>query len=187
MYPSYSAIQRARGSFCYLFFGDGASACVVRMTSYDQKGIFALGDHHSALISDSSSDMVWTVGSTGFSLYLSPRIPELIGQSVPIELERLIGQEVKPELWAIHPGGRGIIDKLQVMYDLTDAQTRPSRTILRDYGNMSSATLLFVLQEMRQGLQSRLEGHKDGIAIAFGPGLSMELMKISYIEGYSYA
>jgi predicted naringenin-chalcone synthase len=125
--------------------------------------------------------MVWEVGNYGFDLYLSPSIPKLLGSFIPAEVEFLMSGEAKPELWAIHPGGRGIIDTLQEVFGLSDAQTQASRTVLRDYGNVSSATLLFVLDEMRQGLKAQHAEQTKGIALAFGPGLTAEMIRIAYL------
>ncbi|MHC2183898.1 putative naringenin-chalcone synthase [Paenibacillus sp. PvR052] len=162
------------------FFGDGASACVVGSAGPNHSGVYQLENDHTVLMPDSAEEMVWEVGNTGFDLYLSPHIPKLIGQGVPAEVERFLGQ-TKPELWAIHPGGRGIVDTLQDIFGLTDDQVRPSRNVLRQYGNLSSATILFVLNEMKQELQSRRSGPTSGIALAFGPGLTAEMAKITYL------
>jgi predicted naringenin-chalcone synthase len=163
------------------FFGDGASACIIGATGPNHHGIFQLGNEHSILLPDSAEEMVWEVGNYGFDLYLSTNIPKLIGRFIPEQVERLISGDQKPDIWAIHPGGKGIIDTLEEMFGLTDDQTRPSRTILRNYGNMSSATILFVLKEMRQGLKSRCCGPTNGVSLAFGPGLSFEMIQITYL------
>jgi predicted naringenin-chalcone synthase len=167
--------------FAAAFFGDGASACVVGEPGQSGNGMFILGAARTAIWPDSSGEMTWDIGNFGFTLYLSPRIPGLIERHMPAELEGLLGGEPRPELWAIHPGGRGIVDALQNLYALSDAQTRASRTILRKYGNLSSATLLFVLQEMRRELDAAGQGLKPGVALAFGPGLHAELMQIVYL------
>lgn len=163
------------------FFGDGASACIVGCAGTDHKGIFQLGSERSVLLPESADEMVWEVGNYGFDLYLSPNIPRLIGRWIPAEIDRLLSGGNRPELWAIHPGGRGIIDALQEVYGLTDEQVNPSRTVLRHYGNLSSVTILFVLHEMRQQLQDRRCGPVSGVAIAFGPGLTAEMAQITYL------
>lgn len=163
------------------FFGDGASACVVGSTGPNHAGIYQLGGDHTILLPDSAEEMVWEVGNFGFDLYLSPNIPNLIGKFIPEQVEQLISGDQLPELWAIHPGGKGIIDTLEDIYELTEEQTRPSRAVLRNYGNMSSATILFVLHEMRQELISRGAGPTNGVSIAFGPGLTCEMIKIAYL------
>ncbi|SFK97715.1 Predicted naringenin-chalcone synthase [Paenibacillus sp. 1_12] len=167
--------------FAASFFGDGASACIVGSPGPEHKDVFQLGNGHSILLPNCADEMVWEVGNFGFDLYLSPSIPKLIASWIPAEVERLLNGEPNPELWAIHPGGRGIVDALQNIFKLTDEQTRPSRTVLRDYGNVSSATLLFVLNEMKQELRSKGSGPANGIALAFGPGLTAEMIKIEYL------
>jgi predicted naringenin-chalcone synthase len=168
------------------FFGDGSSACIVGSTGPNHNGIFQLGNEHSILLPDSAEEMVWEVGNYGFDLYLSTNIPKLVGRFIPEQVEYLISGGQKPDLWAIHPGGKGIIDTLEEMYGLTDEQTRPSRTVLRDYGNMSSATILFVLDEMRHELKRRGSGPTNGVSLAFGPGLTCEMIQISYLPSVTF-
>ncbi|MFF2886471.1 type III polyketide synthase [Paenibacillus sp. NPDC057967] len=162
------------------FFGDGASACVVGRPEVHHRDVFLLGDERSVLLPGSSGEMIWEVGNHGFDLYLSPSIPRLIGEHVPAEVDRLLDGVPKPELWAIHPGGRGIVDTLQETFALSDGQTSASRTVLRNYGNMSSATILFVLSEMKRTLREEKAGYKAGVALAFGPGVTAEMIRIAY-------
>jgi predicted naringenin-chalcone synthase len=172
---------RREDLFAASFFGDGASACVVGSAEAKHEDIFELGKDHSVLLPDSADKMVWEVGNFGFNLFLSPEIPKLIGQFIPAEVERLLdGEKTALDLWAIHPGGRGIIDNLQQMFGLTDKQTRPSLSVLRNYGNISSATILFVLSEMKRELKDHGSGPVQGIAMAFGPGLTAEMLRICY-------
>jgi predicted naringenin-chalcone synthase len=76
------------------------------------------------------------------------------------------------DLWAVHPGGRAILEKIQSGLELEPAQLNASRSVLRDYGNMSSATILFVLDKMLRDADE--EGDKLVLAMAFGPGLTIE-------------
>ncbi|CAM4162138.1 type III polyketide synthase [Paenibacillus alkaliterrae] len=161
------------------FFGDGASACVVAKADSRHKHVFLLGEQRSVLLPEGAEEMVWEVGNYGFDLYLSPNIPKLIGEWIPQEIERLCGTE-KPELWAVHPGGKGIIEVLRDRYALSDEQVAPSLGVLRDIGNVSSATILFVLQAMRKQLREQGSTGVEGLALAFGPGLTAELIKIAY-------
>nr|WP_063761693.1 type III polyketide synthase [Paenibacillus tyrfis] len=164
------------------FFGDGASACVVGRARPEHKKVFRLGKGNTVLLPDSTDEMVWEVGNYGFDLFLSPNIPKLLGRYVPAEIEQIFNGKTLPELWAIHPGGRGIIDTLQDLFALSEEQTRPSRNTLRNYGNVSSATILFVLDEYRRELTpARTDTHPIcGIALAFGPGLTAELIEVDY-------
>ncbi|NOU93292.1 type III polyketide synthase [Paenibacillus sp. LMG 31456] len=167
--------------FATSFFGDGASACIVGTPGPDHKAIFQLGKEHSVLLPDSANEMVWELGDHGFDLYLSPSIPKLIGSLIPNQLEQMFAGGGNPDLWAIHPGGRGIVDILRERFELTVEQVRPSLSVLRDYGNVSSATILFVLQEMRRELTGDGSGPMSGIALAFGPGLTAEMIKFKYL------
>ncbi|WP_313823131.1 type III polyketide synthase [Citricoccus sp.] len=126
--------------------------------------------------------MAWNIGDHGFEMILGTYVPHIIDEHITGALEPLLAAE--PELgarpyaelehWAIHPGGRSILDKVQARLELTDAQLEPARDTLRDYGNMSSATVLFVLQRI---LERAGESGTDGervCAMAFGPGLTVE-------------
>ncbi|WEK55921.1 MAG: type III polyketide synthase [Candidatus Cohnella colombiensis] len=166
--------------FTAAFFGDGASACVVGTADLANKGMLTIHKAQEVIIPNTSTKMKWTVGNYGFQLQLSPEIPRIIAKEVPDVFRLFWEDESLPDLWAIHPGGRGIIDSLQASFDLTDAQTESSRSILHRYGNMSSATILFVLADIRQRLLDNAEGDKDGIALAFGPGITAELIRFSY-------
>jgi alpha-pyrone synthase len=172
--------DRKEDLFGAAFFGDGAAACVVSRIEGQAGGGFVLEDALTTLFPDCEEEMVWRLGNHGFSLYLSPRIPQLIEQYVPREIEHLLDGSGKPELWAIHPGGRGIIDAMESLYSLTAEQTHASRNVLRNYGNLSSATIFFVLHELRRQLKSSESVAKPGLILAFGPGLQAELMRFTY-------
>lgn len=163
------------------FFGDGASACVVGRAQLRDKGMFQLGEERSVLLPDYAEEMVWEVGDHGFDLYLSPNIPKRIGEGVPPLLKDWLDHAAPPGLWAIHPGGKGIVDALQDRLGLSEEQVAFSRGVLRQYGNMSSVTILFVLKEMRRKLDERKACEEEGIALAFGPGLTAELVRFRYL------
>lgn len=165
--------------FTAAFFGDGASACVVGNTVRPESGQYALARSASVMLPESTDAMKWTIGNYGFRLQLSPRIPQLVAEYVPQVLEAFWGQDPLPELWAIHPGGRAIIDALEKTFRLHDAQTEASRSVLRGYGNMSSATILFVLDALRRQVRGS-KAPAEGIALAFGPGVACELLRFSY-------
>jgi len=81
--------------------------------------------------------------------------------------------------WAVHPGGRSILDRVQRALELTDEQLSPSRAVLRDDGNMSSATVLFILRrilhgEAEDGSTATPDRPERVVAMAFGPGLTVE-------------
>lgn len=165
--------------FAAALFGDGASACVVGAAGHG--GLFALGEYLSVLLPAGGADMTWHIGDAGFDLVLSPSIPALLAEFLPEQIERLLGGDPLPPLWAVHPGGKGIVEAVGRSFALNGAQTEPSLSVLRRYGNMSSATILFVLDELRrtrnasQGAQTVTE--PEGVATAFGPGLTAELLR----------
>src|SRR5690606_11541383 len=91
--------------------------------------------------------------------------------------ELSIGESVAH--WAIHPGGRSILDKVEERLKLSEQQLHPAREVLRQYGNMSSATVLFVLRRILEE-----EGARDGervTAMAFGPGLTAETALLTVV------
>ncbi|MNM91816.1 Alpha-pyrone synthesis polyketide synthase-like Pks11 [compost metagenome] len=171
--------------FAASFFGDGAAACVIGSPHQHHKHYLDLGRGYSVLLPDSTEDMTWEVGNTGYDLYLSPRIPKLLGMHLETEITALLGGDKLPELWAIHPGGRGIVDSVQEVMNLTGDHTKYSREILRTVGNISSVTIIFVLNVMRQEMKSMDQDREEGIAMAFGPGLTAELMRFTYMPAYS--
>lgn len=108
----------------------------------------------SALTPNGAEDMAWTIGDNGFDMVLSSYIPDIIESNLDGVLSPIWAQSGrKPQdidLWAVHPGGRAIVDKVQANLGLEDHQVASSRRVLRDYGNMSSATILFVLRDLMQ-------------------------------------
>ena len=111
----------------------------------------------------------WRLGEPAFKMGLGKGLPEIVRAEVESFARTLTPPATPMERlgWAIHPGGRAVLDVVQEALGLSAAQVSPSRRVLSDYGNMSSPTLLFVLAAMPQDLRS-------GIALAFGPGLSLE-------------
>ncbi len=118
--------------------------------------------------------MAWTIGDSGFTMVLSSYVPEILGANIGGVLEPLLeGAGLEGiDHWAVHPGGRSILDKVQKSLALSDADLIPSRKTLRDYGNMSSATILFVLREIMD--RPVHKGSETVCAMAFGPGLTVE-------------
>jgi predicted naringenin-chalcone synthase len=114
-------------------------------------------------------------------MQLSSQIPRMLGQVAPQALQTLFENASDPHFWAIHPGGRSIVDQIEQVFRLTPEHVAPSRAVLRRYGNMSSPTILFVLKDVQEQLreQQLLEG-QEGVAMAFGPGLVTEMARLTY-------
>lgn len=163
-------------------FGDGAAAALVTAVpgppGTTTLTIDRLG---TELTPVGEYDMAWTIGDTGFEMVLSTAVPKIIDAYIQPALEPLFTDE--PELgadpaqtiahWAIHPGGRSILDKVELTLGLSARQLEPSRRILRDYGNMSSATVLFILKDILENGNEDSDGDRV-CAMAFGPGLTVE-------------
>lgn len=173
------------------FFADGASACLVGAPDALDGDYFLLSGFHTSMKPETESEMVWQIGNYGFALRLSPRIPEHLAHSAPATLAGLFPDQ-SPAFWAIHPGGSAIIDRLAKSFALREEDVAASRAVLRNYGNLSSATILFVLQETRRLLvekrsvevatdKERQQDEITGVAMAFGPGLVIEMARIGYV------
>ncbi|NMO95627.1 type III polyketide synthase [Paenibacillus lemnae] len=177
----FQPVMEKEALFAASFFGDASASCVVGEAEDHHADYLQLGTGYSVLLPDSTEDMTWEVGNYGFDLFLSPRIPKMLGSHLVPELDKLLAGDSMPELWAIHPGGRGIVDSVQDVLNLRDDQTRFSRDILRNAGNLSSCTIMFVLNAMVSDLKSQDSASKEGVAMAFGPGLTAELMRFKYV------
>jgi predicted naringenin-chalcone synthase len=165
-------------------FADGAAACLVGAATQAHGDHFVVEAFHTSLQPDSTTDMVWHVGDYGFSLELSALIPRRLEQAAPEALRSLVDDPSTLQFWAIHPGGRAIVDRLAAAFELSDEQAEPSRAVLREYGNMSSPTVLFVLQAWRERLRAQHTGDApDGVMMAFGPGLVTEMAHMVYLPG----
>lgn len=153
-------------------FADGAAAAVVTADSSSDDAI-VLRDFASVVVPDSTNCMSWRIGDHGFEMSLSIDVPARIrGVVRPWVSEWLAGQNLTIEAvggWAVHPGGPRILDAFAEAVRLPDEALDCSRGILQRFGNMSSPTVLFILDELlRRGTDS------PSVIIAFGPGLTIE-------------
>ncbi|MDE8343206.1 MAG: type III polyketide synthase [Acidocella sp.] len=160
----------------FMLFGDGASAALV---TADATGL-ALGDFRSALIPESADMITWHVGDQGFVMYLSGQVPAKITQALREDTGGLLRGEGTQaiDLWAVHGGGRTVLDAVETGLSLPPAALAASRTILRQHGNMSSATIMFVLAHML----GETDGEKRGLAMAFGPGMVAETFRFTRLN-----
>jgi predicted naringenin-chalcone synthase len=159
-----------------LQFGDGAAAAIVEA---DGEGL-ALEAPFAASLPDSGGLIAWGIGDTGFAMHLSGEVPGRIATALsdPDTRAALTGG-VDPQAidgWAIHAGGRSILDAVETALTLDPQALADSRAVLADFGNMSSSTLMFVL--------ARLFGRRParGVALAFGPGLAAEGLRFGWVR-----
>ena len=158
-----------------LLFADGAAAALFSNDS--SKSGLKLIDTASFLFNGSAEFMGWEIGNFGFEMMLSQELPKIIfEQAMPrlkLLLQRFGIKKEEIKYWALHPGGRAILDSMQKGLELSDESMIPSRTVLKNYGNMSSASILFVLKEIISS--NNIAKGEYCCAVAFGPGLTMEV------------
>jgi predicted naringenin-chalcone synthase len=162
----------------FLLFGDGCAAALV---TAEEQGI-ALDDFRSVIIPRTEELITWKIGDQGFEMFLSGQVPGQIAQALRQEAGRsdaggiLYGEGTQSiDLWAVHAGGRSILDAVETGLSLPPAALEHSRSILNDFGNMSSATIMFVLERMLKTAKQR----ERGMAMAFGPGMVAETARFS--------
>ncbi len=158
----------------FLLFGDGCGAALI---SAEPSG-FAIDGFHAELVPEAANQITWTIGDCGFDMILSGQVPATIAGALRSGSDRVLsGASAETiDLWAVHPGGRTVLDAVEGAFDLSQSALAASRAILRDFGNMSSPTVLFVLEAM---MRETVPAGARGCAMAFGPGLTAETMLFS--------
>jgi alkylresorcinol/alkylpyrone synthase len=161
-------------------FADGAAMLLVGNTA--MPGKLRLIDAETYCDYQTLVHMSFTLTDHGFRMYLSSYVPDVLAAKVGAFVQRLLARNhLRREdvrFWAIHPGSKRIIEYIQEQLALSDAQVQPSLDILRTYGNISSATVLFVLDQIMQ-MGSPQPGDY-GVLLAFGPGLTMESLLVQW-------
>ena len=163
-------------------FADGAAACIISSDPEikpAEKTEFALRSFYSEYEPSGKDEMVWRIGDFGFDLRLSTLVPDLVKNSISVLLNKLFSktgiEQNEIDFYAIHPGGIKILEACESSIHITKEQNRFSYEVLNEFGNMSSVTVLFVLEKYFQSLHAGDQGKKI-LACAFGPGLTMESM-----------
>jgi len=183
-------------------FGDGASAIIVGSPEHSASKAKSWWDiirSQSLVVEKSEDQMTWEAGNTGFVMKLSQKIPESVKKNTPIFVESILkgSEEEQTNIvvqkdqveWAIHPGGKAIIEGLEESLGLQKGiDTKSSWEVLDHYGNMSSATFYFVLDSLRNKRGKDVEADQQQVAkkkeytvgLGFGPGLALEgvLLKV---------
>jgi alpha-pyrone synthase len=154
----------------FLLFADGCSACLI---GAEPKGL-AMDSFLAVSLPETSGLITWKIRDGGFDMHLSGQVPAEIKrglQGVSREVTR--GREITDvELWAVHPGGRTVLDAVEHAMELPGEALRFSRGVLARFGNMSSATVMFVLADVL----AQAESGQRGCAMSFGPGVTAETM-----------
>ncbi len=152
----------------FMIFADG---CAASLVSSEPTGI-ALDRFHTVLAPETADLITWHIRESGFDMVLSGLVPSAVQRLLQSERDAILaGTAVSAiDLWAIHPGGRSVLDAAERGLELKPSALDTSRDVLRRFGNMSSATIMFVLHDMLEARRAR------GCAMAFGPGIVAETM-----------
>ena len=176
-----------------MLFGDGAAAVLVTPDKDPRPGL-RLEYFHSEVALQGKKDMTWELSSTGFRMTLSSYIPDLLEADFSTLVNTALGRaglrSSDIRHWCIHPGGKRILEAISQSLELRPGELEASYSVMKDYGNMSSPTLLFVLKAIQERIarsaQTRdpAEAPRAGEYIfgaAFGPGLTMETFIASVV------
>lgn len=167
-------------------FADGAAALLFVSDEFarqNQLKGFSVGGFYSGMLSDGKELMGWNVKPLNFEMVLNAEVPAFIGEKIARLIDEVsryfkISQR-EIDKWAVHPGGRKILDQVKQQLRLENDELRYSYQVLRDYGNMSSPTILFILNLI--GEEPLLPGEKI-MAVGFGPGISVDTAIYQYEE-----
>jgi predicted naringenin-chalcone synthase len=160
-----------------LLFGDGCAALLVTHDDDKSEGL-RVKNFYSEISFKGKKDMSWELSSSGFLMTLSGYVPELIEQDFNALLTNALQNAELNENdishWCIHPGGKRILSSIEKSIHISSEDLKESYNVLREYGNMSSPTILFVLKEIMDSLESKKKKRANIFGAAFGPGLTME-------------
>ena len=159
-------------------FADGSASLLVE--AQPRKGINLKPiSFHCDLAPEGEHDMAWTIGDWGFEMKLSTDVPEVIRLGIKNLTQTLLEQMAKDlsevAYFAIHPGGKKILEVIEQELNISKDSNQHAYEILKQYGNMSSPTVVFVLREIWKTLTSK-DQNKAVLSFAFGPGLTLESM-----------
>lgn len=157
-------------------FADGSAALLIEGTARHGVNLKPVS-FFCDLAPEGEQDMAWTVGDLGFEMRLSAYVPEVIKSGIASLTKKLLAQ-ISNQLsdisyYSIHPGGKKILEVIEQELGLTKKDNQSAYEVLRKYGNMSSPTVLFVLNEVSKNLNG-VDAGKKILSFAFGPGLTLE-------------
>lgn len=157
-------------------FGDGAAAVILLSEKQAKRNCYkglSLKGFYSLLLDEGKELMGWNITALNFEMILNAAIPEFIGKNLKTILQQALNHfsltEKSISKWAIHPGGKRILDAVQKGLQLSNDQIETSYQVLKAFGNMSSPTILFVLNELVESAEKQ-----NIFSMGFGPGLSIE-------------
>jgi len=163
-----------------MLFGDGCAAVLITGSpdAIAKDKLIEVKSFNSLILHKGYNDMAWQLSETGFIMNLTSYVSVLIKENIKLMLDSLSIDPDTIDHWAIHPGGKKIVDDFFETLQVDRSKAAASYDVLKNYGNMSSPTVLFVLKQVLEKA-----AHKKGETIfsaAFGPGLSIETMQLAY-------
>lgn len=176
----------------HAIFADGAAATVITAIPEDKlaKGQLVIYDDHSCLMAGTEDGITLSINDDGISCKLSKYLPQYIAKNMGNYVDAFLGkhgmtrQDV--EFWAIHPGGRRIIEEAQNGLGVTEEQAADSWAVLDQYGNMLSPSVMFVLERIFKRHQDMIAagkaGYQMGLAFSFSPGVGAEGIMLRQIK-----
>lgn len=162
-------------------FADGASAVLVS-SQPEGKINLALQKFHCDLANEGKQEMTWEIANQGFEMRLSSEVPDIIKPQMRNLYQNLLGNHYQPKNlhYALHPGGKKILRGIEEVLNISKEENDFAYQILQEYGNMSSVTVLFVLERLMQNIEKRQHQEKI-LSFAFGPGLTLESMMLEIV------
>jgi predicted naringenin-chalcone synthase len=161
-------------------FGDGAACCVLTSIKPTERPFLELLKTGTHLFPEGAEDLKWEVSDTGFEMILSSELPRLIRNNLKGVIDRFLREQgldrTEIDFFAIHPGGPKILEESKNALMIDSESMNSSTQVLRDFGNMSSTTILFILNDLLEKLRKvKPKKTQNILALAFGPGFTIEL------------
>lgn len=162
-------------------FADGSAAVLLSGQVTPGAYQLELEQFHCDLATEGKQEMAWQIGNFGFEMKLSSYVPDIIRQGIRRLTRQLLERlqdksaELRPDYYAIHPGGKRILEVIEEQLELSKEDNCHAYKVLQQYGNMSSPTVLFVLKKILNKI-TLADHDKRILSFAFGPGLTMESM-----------
>ena len=163
-------------------FGDGCATILVSFSrpKAPYYPAIEIKSFNSALLHNGVDEMAWNISDKGFIINLTSYVSQLINGSIKEMIESIGVNSNEIDYWAVHPGGKKILDDFKKALDLSPDKLKQSYDVLNNFGNMSSPTVIFVLKQIIESNKANKIGEKIFTA-AFGPGLSIETMQLEYV------
>jgi predicted naringenin-chalcone synthase len=170
-----------------LLFADGAAAVIVcgnKNEHVKNKVVLQMDDIGSATVPKTAGLMKWDITSTAFRMHLSAKVVGAIKENINDVVVNFLGNQISEiDYWAIHPGGVKIVEAVQESLKLNDSNVADSMSIMKQYGNMSSPTILFILNSIFNKIKhAEQTENKKIFSCAFGPGLNIEMVSLSSVD-----